>query len=205
MGKILILNGSPRAPRSNSRQYAAIFAQACRQETELFSVGQCHPFEVSRALETCSDLLLVFPLYADGLPVTLMGFLQGLEADPPHHRPVVSVLVNCGFLEPEQNDTALQILRRFCQKNGYPFGSVLKIGSGEAILATPFRLLVRARIRQLARSLHRRTYGEFAVTIPLTKGMFLRASTRYWENYGKKNGLTRAQMADPRIEGKSRS
>ena len=204
MGKILILNGSPRAPRSNSRQYAALFAKACRQETVCFSVGQCHPWEVARALETCSDLLLVFPLYADGLPVTLMGFLQALEADPPHRRPTVSVLVNCGFLESEQNDTAIRILRRFCQKNGYPFGSVLKIGSGEAILATPFRPLVQIRVRQLARSLRRRSYGVFSVTMPLSKRMFLRASTRYWESYGKKHGLTPAQMADPRIEGEAR-
>ena len=34
MGKILILNGSPRAPKSNSKQYADIFAQKCKWATK---------------------------------------------------------------------------------------------------------------------------------------------------------------------------
>lgn len=72
-------------------------------------------------MEDCSDLLLVFPLYADGLPSPLMGFLQELEKDPPHNRPVISILINCGFLEPEQNDTAIRILRRFARRTGIPW------------------------------------------------------------------------------------
>ena len=34
MEKILILNGSPRAPRSNSKRYAALFACAWGGESE---------------------------------------------------------------------------------------------------------------------------------------------------------------------------
>ena len=203
MGELLILNGSPRAPRSNSRQYALLFAKSYPQAVETFAVGQCRPWELCRAMEDCSDLLLVFPLYADGLPSPLMGFLQELEKDPPHNRPVISILINCGFLEPEQNDTAIRILRRFCQKNGYPLGSILKIGGGEAILSTPFRFLAKREIRQLAKSIHRRSYGTFQVTMPLSKQMFLRASCRYWENCGKRNGLTKEQMSAPQIENES--
>lgn len=54
----------------------------------------------------------------------------------------MSVLINCGFLECRQNDVAVEMVRLFCRQNGYRFGSVLKIGSGEAIWDTPFRLLV---------------------------------------------------------------
>ena len=38
-------------------------------------------------------------------------------------RPVVSVAVNCGFLEPSQNDLAVEMVRLFCRRSGYPFGS----------------------------------------------------------------------------------
>ena len=92
----------------------------------------------------------MFPLYADGIPVTLLNFLKTLEANPPQHKPTVSGSINCGFLEPEQNDVAVQMVGLFCSQNGYPFGSVLQIGSGEAILSTPFQMLVRGRMKKLA-------------------------------------------------------
>ena len=38
------------------------------------------------------------------------------------------------------------------------------------------------------------------VTMPLPKRLFLKASSAYWEEYGKKNGITRAQMETMSIE-----
>ena len=151
-------------------------------------------------MEDFSDVLLVFPLYADSLPVTLMHFLKTLEQHPPRWKPRVSVLINCGFMEPEQNDIAVQMVRLFCKQNGYPFGSVLKIGSGEAILATPFRILVRAKMKKLAAAMVSGKTGTWQVTMPITKGMFLRASTVFWTNYGKRNGITKEQMETMQIE-----
>lgn len=200
MGRMMLLNASPRAPRSNSKQYAQRFARVWKGETVSCPLTKANHLELCQTMEDCSDLLLVFPLYADGIPVTLLSFLNTLEAHPPQRKPVVSVLINCGFLEPEQNDVAVEIIRLFCAKNGYSFGSVLKVGSGEAILTTPFRLLVSRRIKQLAASIARKHYRTFQVTMPISKTMFLRASTLYWTNYGKRNGVTKEQMATMQIE-----
>ena len=156
--------------------------------------------DLRRELEQAAHLVLVFPLYADCLPVTLLHFLKTLEAHPPQRKPTVSVLINCGFLEPEQNELAVKILELYCRQNGYPFGSVLAIGGGEAILGTPFRILVRSRLKKLAASLERGAYGRWKVTMPISKGMFLKASTKYWLSYGAKNGVTGEQMATMRIE-----
>ena len=65
----------------------------------------------------------------------------------------MSVLINCGFLEPQQNEMAVEMMRLFCRQNHYPFGSVLKIGSGEAILDSPFRFLAVRKIRRFADSI----------------------------------------------------
>lgn len=200
MGKILILNGSPRAPRSNSKRYAALFCAVCPAETETCSISKGNHLDLCRKLEDCSDLLLVFPLYADSIPVTLLNFLKTLEENPPRHKPTVSVLINCGFLEPAQNDVALRILRCFCRQCGYPFGSCLKIGSGEAILDTPFRGLVRRKLKQLAAAILSAQPRQLQVTMPLPKRLFLRASTAYWTAYGKRNGLTPEAMATMQIE-----
>lgn len=200
MAEILILNGSPRAPRSNSRQYAQLFEAACPVKTRYANITKTNHLELCRAMEDVTDVLLVFPLYADAIPVTLLNFLKTLEEHRPQHLPTVSVLINCGFLEPEQNDVAVDMIRLFCQQQGYPVGSVLKIGGGEAILTTPFRFLVRRKIRRLALSMAGGSPCSLSVTMPLSKAMFLRASTGYWTRYGKRNGITKEQMETMDIE-----
>ena len=110
------------------------------------------------------------------------------------------MLINCGFLEPHQNDVAVDMVRLFCLENGYPFGACLKIGGGEAILGTPFAFLVRRNIRALARAIAAGRPAELAVTMPLSPRAFVRASTRYWTQMGAANGCTPEQMASMDIE-----
>ena len=132
MGKILILNGSPRAPKSNSKRYAEIFMRHCTAETDYRNITKKNHEELCAALSGYTDVLFAFPLYADSLPVGFLNFLKALEACPPAHKPVVSILINCGFLEAEQSEVAIRMMRLFCRRNGYVMGSVLMLGSGEA-------------------------------------------------------------------------
>ena len=200
MGKTLILNGSPRAPKSNSKRLAALFAAASRTETAYAEITNRNHDALRAQMASCSDLLLVFPLYADALPVGLLNFLKYLEEHPLDHRPTLSVLINCGFLEYQQNEIAIRMLRLFSERNGYPFGSVLMIDSGEAILDSPFRPLVRRQIRRLARSIERRRYRTLHTTMPLPRKVYLAAATQYWLRYGQRFGTSRRQMETMQIE-----
>ena len=201
MEKILILNGSPRAPRSNSKRYAALFARAWGGESETMDLLRADPKAVAERLETVSRVLLVFPLYADAIPAPVLRVFRALEAAPPRNRPTVSVLVNCGFLEPEQCDVAVDMVALFCKRMGWPVGSVLEIGSGEAILDQPFRVFAKWKIKALARAVAAGNHRRMKVTMPISKKFFLKASTRYWTDYGARNGVTPEQMATMEIEG----
>ena len=99
-----------------------------------------------------------------------------------------------------KNDKAVNMIELFCKQNGYRMGSVLKIGSGEAILDTPFKVFVTRKIKKLAASVSNEKYCTQHATMPITKGMFLKASTAYWTNYGKKNGITKEMMETMKIE-----
>lgn len=200
MGKIMILNGSPRAPKSNSRRYAELFARYCQAETDYFYISRTNHAELRARMDEYSDVLLVFPLYADSLPVGLLNFLKSLEANPPTRKPVISVLINCGFLEYQQNDVAIQMIRLFCARNGYPVGSILRLGSGEAILRTPFKYVVNRAIRKLARSVADGRYRSLQATMPLSKRLFKIAATYYWALYGKRFGVSRRAMRTMKIE-----
>ncbi len=203
MGNILILNGSPRAPKSNSKRYAEIFSKSCKTGADSSNISKTNHAELCRKIGAYRNVLLVFPLYADGIPVTLLNFLKTLENTPPEGKPVISVLINCGFLEYEQNSVAVDMIRFFCQENGYPFGSVLKIGSGEAILDTPFRFFAVRKIKKLAASLDSGNPVSLQVTMPISPKMFVKASTNYWINYGKRYGVSQEEMNTMEIESQN--
>lgn len=196
----MIINGSPRAPKSNSRKYAELFMKYSDIPSEYYAITAKNHLELCSKIDQFSCLLFVFPLYADGIPVTLMKFLKTLEENPPTKKPQVSVLVNCGFFEPEQNNIAIKMLQLFCKEQNYPFGASLKVGSGEAILDTPFRFFVKRKIRQLAKSISNGRDESLQVTMPITKRLFIKASSKYWQQYGRRNGITAEQMSTMKIE-----
>ncbi|MBU9742217.1 hypothetical protein KTH81_00160 [Lachnospiraceae bacterium ASD3451] len=200
MGKVMILNASPRAPRSNSKRYAEIFSKYDPSGCEYYNITKSNHKDLCAKIEAFSDVLFVFPLYVDGIPSTLLQFLKTLEDHAPRSKPVISVLINCGFIEWEQNDVAISMIKLFCGQNGYAFGSALSIGSGEAILDTPFKFLADKKIKKLAASIDKQKYGSFHTAMPLTKRVYINASTDYWIRYGKKNGITREQMESMKIE-----
>ena len=197
---IMILNASPRAPRSNSLKLAEIFSEKCKDKTEYYNISKNNHIEICKKIEQFTNVLFVFPLYADSLPVTLLNFLKTLELNSPKIKPIFSVLINCGFIEYEQNDNAVKIFELYCKQNGYTFGSVLKIGSGEAILSTPFKIIVERKVKLLAKSIENGKYKILNVTLPISKKMFIKASTKYWCDYGKKYGITKEEMDTMRIE-----
>ena len=200
MGRLLIVNGSPRAPKSNSQKYIEQFRNFWPREAFEYKVTAKKHQEICQSLLGYDDLLFAFPLYADGLPAALMHFLKKIEQYPPFPPLTVHVLINCGFIEPEQNEVACEMVRLFCEQNGFLFGSVLKIGSGEAILTTPFAPLVTRRLKKLADAIWNHKPVQLKVSMPLPKKVYIRASTKYWLQYGEKYGVGKEQMDTMKIE-----
>ena len=61
MGDLMILNGSPRAPRSNSKRYAEIFSSYYPGSTQTFPITRNNHQELCARIDGASRLLLVFP------------------------------------------------------------------------------------------------------------------------------------------------
>jgi hypothetical protein len=200
MGTLMIVNGSPRAPRSNSKKYGELAASYWDGVVLEYSAIAKKRETFYNGLEKCDDLLFVFPLYADGLPVPLLELLKEMEAHDSKQKPTVHVLINCGFLEPEQNLVAANMMHLFCRQNGYPVGTTLCIGAGEAILNTPFRHLVKWSIKKMVKGIKQKKGGLLKVTMPISKRMFIKASESYWIKYGKKNDVSKEQMESMQIE-----
>lgn len=200
MGTLMIVNGSPRAPKSNSKFYIQAFLSRWTGHCKLYSVTERRHRSCLEELEECTDLLLVFPLYTDALPSGLMEFLQAVLAAGRQAPLRVHMVVNCGFREPAQNQVAADMIRLFCKRGGFTFGSCLLMGCGEAFPSTPFRGIAERKLRRLATAVARGEQLCLTAAMPLTRGLFLRAANRYWRRRGEANGLTPEQMATPEIE-----
>ena len=115
MERLLIVNGSPRAPKSNSKQYAQLVQKYWKGQADTYLVTSKMQEELD--LQKYQHILFVFPLYADAVPSVLFPFLKYLEQAHLPEGMQAHVLINCGFLEPQQNDTAVKILQYFCKKD----------------------------------------------------------------------------------------
>ncbi|MBU3804978.1 MAG: hypothetical protein H9872_09525 [Candidatus Cellulosilyticum pullistercoris] len=200
MAKLAIINGSPRAAKSNSKAYAAIFKKYYKQDIAEFNINKNNHLEICSRIEDYENILFVFPLYADGIPVTLLNFLKKLEEYQMNHNIKIHCIVNCGFIEYQQNTVAIKMIKLFCKQKGFKMGSYLSIGSGEAILKTPFAFLVKFKIKQLAKAIENERDKAFFVKMPLSKKLFIKASTQYWIGLAKANGVTKEEMETMQIE-----
>lgn len=198
MASILIINGSPRAPRSHSRLYARIFQKYAQADT--INIQDNNHDKILEQVSQYQHILFVFPLYVDALPVPMIKFLKSWQNNPPANHPVISCIINCGFIEPHQMNVAVEMIQLFLKQNHLKLGSVLKIASGEAILKTPFHHLVKWKIKKLASGIKNQKSLVLQTTMPLPKKVFIKASTRYWIRYASSNHLSQTDMETMDIE-----
>ena len=128
-------------------------------------------------------------------------FLKTASDFPSAKGKRVHVLINCGFFEAHQNDTAMEIIDTFCRQEGFVPGCKLSIGSGEAIMDSPFAFIAKHSIKKFAKNISNGKNTIIYTSMPLTRKMFVKASTSYWLSLGRKNGITREQMESMEIEG----
>ena len=75
MGHVIVINGSPRAPISNSKKYAKIFQSFYRERVEIVNMDKSNHEEICMMVNDFIDIFFVFPLYVDGIPSTMLEFL----------------------------------------------------------------------------------------------------------------------------------
>jgi putative NADPH-quinone reductase len=157
-GHVLLLVGSAKRPRSTSESLGTYLGERLGErrfeaETLLLhralksdaSADKKHPCEELLAAADRADVLVIaFPLYVDSLPYLV---IQAMEHIARHrkdaHRQArgkgksqrLVAIVNCGFPEARQNDTALAICRQFAREAGFEWAGGLALGGGEAIRA----------------------------------------------------------------------
>ena len=151
---VLILTGSPKGRESASFSLASKLAEGLRENGVSVSDEPVHAGlrteEGTRRLLDAVDgsdlVVLAFPLYVDSLPAPLTRLLELIA----EHRtmvvssgtPRLAAIVQCGFPEAQQCDTAVGICRLFAERTGMRWAGALAMGMGGS-LVEDFRKLPR--------------------------------------------------------------
>ena len=142
----LLLVGSPKGKKSASYMLGSKLADGLRDHGVTVDEGIVHhelrsEEKTGRLLDLVdsSDLVvLAFPLYVDSLPAPLTRFLElaAGRGDRVVHagRSRLAVIVQCGFPEPHQCDTAVGICRRFAESTGLGWAGALAMGMGGSLV-----------------------------------------------------------------------
>lgn len=142
--KIALLNGSPKIKNSASEILLADLKYFLSGQSETFEAPLHHAAvskEMIAKLQNADAWIISCPLYVDGIPGHLLSCLAELEKysrekynrkneTPEPHSIYIYGIVNCGFYEGIQTETALEILENWCKKAGFIWGGGIGIGGG---------------------------------------------------------------------------
>jgi len=162
--QVLLLVGSAKENPSTSESLGTYLLEQLR--TEGFSTETLFIHKVlqsdkgrRRLLEATSQadiIVIACPLYVDSVPYVVTRAMELISNDRQKRKDLPGQrllgIVNCGFPEAHQNDTALAMLRQFAREAGFQWAGGLALGAGEAIGGRPL-LKVKGMARTVIKGL----------------------------------------------------
>lgn len=138
--KTLFLNGSPKNADSASELIINALSQRLSVSENIYlNAKKTNKQEFLEKIKEIDTLVIVFPLYVDGLPSHLLRLLFDVKNDIKLFNPNLTVcaIANNGFYEGRQNCIALSMIRNFCISADAKWGQGLGIGAGGMLSSAP--------------------------------------------------------------------
>ena len=138
----LILIGSPKGRNSSSFLLGSRLGEGLRRNGVTVREEFVHPgmrtgegtARLLDAIDGADLLVLAFPLYIDSLPAPLTRLIELVAArraaSSTGGSPRLAAVVQCGFPEAHQCDTAVGICRLFAARTGMRWAGALAMGMG---------------------------------------------------------------------------
>lgn len=201
---VLMLCGSPHDKGGNSTYFLEGLKERLNGNGEIYNTiksPQISEAAFLKAVKNGENIVFSFPLYADSLPAYFLGFLRRLEqltmgiiSDSR-----IYVIVNNGFYDDYQNNLAIKVMWKWCEKCGLKKGRALAIGAGGMAQAAPIgkgpMAKVGAALEQMAEDIQNDASGDTIYTKPIfPRCMYKIAGNFGFSMQGKQNGLSRKQI-----------
>jgi len=206
--KIALINGSPKVNNSASQTLLAAIKRFlinhntnCHSgKTKIKEIGLHSPVVSQETLEELKNTdtwIFACPLYVDGIPAHLLSCLMQLEKTDWQNRQIqIYGIVNCGFYEGIQAESALNILQNWCTKTGFVWGGGIGVGGGGALEQLPTlknghgpKAPVEKALSTMAdKIVQRETQKNNYVSIAFPRFLYKMAAQMGWRQKIKANG-----------------
>lgn len=203
-----LINGSPKVNNSASKTLLADIKRLLTDRntdphsarTEIVEIGLHDPVVSQEAFEELKNTdtwIFACPLYVDGIPAHLLSCLIQLqETDWQNHHIQIYGIVNCGFYEGIQAESALNILQNWCSKAGFVWSGGIGIGGGGALEQLPTiesghgpKAPVEKALGTMADNIIRHeTHENRYVSIAFPRFLYKMAAQMGWRQKIKSNG-----------------
>lgn len=201
---VLMLCGSPHDKGGNSTYLLQALKEKLSVNAEIYNaINSPHISEEAflKSVKNGENIVFSFPLYADSLPAYFLAFLRKLEQLT---KGIVSdsrvyVIVNNGFYDDYQNNIAIKIMWKWCEKCGLKKGRALAVGAGGMAQAAPVGKGPMAKLGTSLEQMAEDIQNDISADAIFVKPAFPRFLYKILGNYsfvaeGKKNGLSKADI-----------
>ena len=134
--KISIINGSPKAIKSNSEILGSYLSSLLKENEikEYYSIYARLDDKIKNEIHNSDILIFLFPLHVDGISSNLLKLLVKFEEEKViKSETKIYCIVNNGFYEGKQNRLAILQMKNWCEKVKARWGQGIGVGAGELL------------------------------------------------------------------------
>ena len=162
--RVLLLVGSAKRHPSTSESLGTYLLEQLRTrglETKTLFLHKALKSTHGRggllqATHQADIIVIACPLYIDSVPYVVVGAMELIAGDRQREKGLreqrLLSIVNSGFPEAQQSDTALAICRQFAREAGFQWAGGLALGAGESIGGRPLHT-VKGMARNVIKAL----------------------------------------------------
>ncbi|ERK53473.1 hypothetical protein [Leptotrichia wadei] len=198
--KISIINGSPKAIKSNS-EILGNYLSFLLKENEIkkyYSIYFRLNDENKNEIYNSDVLIFFFPLHVDGIPSNLLKLLVKFEEEKIiKSETKIYCIVNNGFYESKQNRLAILQIKNWCEKVNARWGQGIGVGAGELLPHLKKYPLGRGPLKNLGKVLDKfsaniltlKSDEDIYINPNWLKSLYFFQATISWILKGRKNNL----------------
>ncbi|WP_299572643.1 hypothetical protein [Leptotrichia hongkongensis] len=198
--KISIINGSPKAIKSNSEILGSYLSSLLKENEikEYYSIYARLDDKIKNEIHNSDILIFLFPLHVDGIPSNLLKLLVKFEEEKViKSETKIYCIVNNGFYESKQNRLAILQIKNWCEKVNARWGQGIGVGAGELLPHLKKYPLGRGPLKNLGKVLDKfsaniltlKSDEDIYINPNWLKSLYFFQATISWILKGRKNNL----------------
>ena len=194
-----LISGSPKPVDSNSLHFLKIISSYL-EYYKIFELKKDKYEEIMDSIKNSDVIVISFPLYVDSPSSIILSFLDYIvDNNIDLSGKKIYTIVNCGFREGEQNITAVNIIKRWCDVTSATYATSIMIGAGEIVGKDKFKFLSRKATKDINKFANIVKLKEIKEDIITTMDLFNNKLFCYvanlsWKKKGKKKNLSDSDL-----------